>query len=104
MQIKWLNVKKIKKYKKFLKRKEDSFRFSSGVVVLEKNKEVGEHKTDNVEEVIVVLEGNATLIVEGKKYKTFKAPSIIYINPNVLHNIVNKSSKILKYIYITSNL
>ena len=104
MQIKWLNIKLLKKYKKFLKRKGDAFRFSSGIVVLKKNQEVGEHKTDNVEEVIVVLEGIATLVIRGKKYKTFKAPSVIYIKPNVLHNIVNKSSKLLKYIYITSSL
>jgi len=104
MKIKTLCLKNIKKYKKFLKREKDSIRYSSGIVVLKKGEEVGEHKTDNVEEVIVVLEGEAIIFVEGKKYKKLKSPSVAYIPPNVVHNVVNNSSKVLKYIYITSKL
>jgi quercetin dioxygenase-like cupin family protein len=104
MKIKTLCLKNIKKYKKFLKREKDSIRYSSGIVVLKKGEEVGEHKTDNVEEVIVVLEGETTIFVEGKKYKKLKSPSVVYIPQNVVHNVVNNSSKVLKYIYITSKL
>jgi mannose-6-phosphate isomerase-like protein (cupin superfamily) len=104
MKIKTLCLKNIKKYKKFLKREEDSIRYSSGIVVLKKGEEVGVHKTDNVEEVIVVLKGEATIFVEGKKYKKLKSPSVVYIPPNITHNVINNSSKVLKYIYITSKL
>ena len=104
MKIKILCLKNIKKYKKFLKREKDSIRYSSGIVVLKKGEEVGEHKTDNVEEIIVVLEGEATIFIEGKKYKKLKSSSVVYIPPDVIHNVVNNSSRVLKYIYITSKL
>ncbi len=104
MKIKTLYLKNLKKYKKFLKRDVDAIRYSSGIVVLKKGESVGEHKTEGVEEIVVVLEGEATVVIEGKKYKRLKAPSVAYIPPNVVHNVVNNSSKILKYIYITTKV
>ena len=104
MKIKSLYLKNLKKYKKFLKREKDAYRYSSGIVLLKKGESVGEHKTDNVEEVIVILEGEATIVIKGKKYKKLKAPSVVYIPLDIVHNVINTSSKILKYIYITSKL
>lgn len=103
MKIKIVKLKG-EKYLKLLKRNKDTINYSSGFVVLKKGQDVGEHKTDNVEEVIVFLNGTAELYVNGKKYKEISSPAVVYIPPNIVHNVVNKSKKTLKYIYITTKI
>jgi mannose-6-phosphate isomerase-like protein (cupin superfamily) len=92
------------KGKKILRRGEESLNFSSRLVVLKSGESVGEHKTENVEEVIVILHGTAEILINGKKYKTVKAPSVVYIPPNVVHDVLNPGGGVLKYIYITSKI
>jgi len=74
----------------------------SGLVTLKPSEAVGEHKTVNKEEVIIVLKGKA-LIYYGKN-KKIKTPqgSFVYIPPDTLHNVKNPGNKILQYVYVTA--
>jgi len=73
----------------------------SGYVVLEPGGEVGEHRTGESEEVIVVLEGMAEVTCAGKK-ETVGSPAAVLIPPNSLHNVRNASRTQLRYVYVVS--
>ncbi|MDP2043790.1 MAG: cupin domain-containing protein [Candidatus Omnitrophota bacterium] len=75
----------------------------AGLVTLKPGESVGEHKTERKEEVIVILNGSAT-IYYGKN-KKIKAPqnTFAYIAPETTHNVKNSGSKILRYIYLTNS-
>ncbi|MDD5128512.1 MAG: cupin domain-containing protein [Candidatus Omnitrophica bacterium] len=76
----------------------------SGLVALQPGDSIGEHKTENKEEVLVIIKGNAT--VYYSKDKSIKAGpnTFIYIPPETVHNVKNSGSKILRYVYITSKI
>lgn len=73
-----------------------------GLVTLKPQESVGEHKTINKEEVIIILKGSA-VIYYGKNKKTRVARNtFVYIPPETLHNVKNSGTKILQYVYVTS--
>ena len=69
--------------------------------MLEPGGEVGEHTTETGQELIVILEGTATVIAGGERGEA-TAPSEVLIPINTVHNVKNESSKLLKYVYIVS--
>lgn len=78
----------------------DSEKIRSKLVVLEPGEEVGEHITQDREEVLVVLEGEATIIIEGETREL--NGKAVYIGKNKKHNVLNNSDKALKYVYVTA--
>ena len=83
---------------------ENARKLKSGMVVLHHSEKVGEHNTNDREELIIVLEGNATLEVEGTDNFEVKSGSVAYIPPNTKHNVINKSESELRYIYIVTKV
>ena len=77
----------------------DSHQLHSGYVVLEPHKEVGEHTTEDGEELIVVVEGKAEVISDGHS-ETVEAPCVVLIPAHTIHNVRNKSETLLKYVYV----
>ena len=75
----------------------------AGKVFLRPNEEVGEHVTDNKEEIIIVLRGVATLHIEGNTAEVGGGESY-YIGEGKKHNVVNNSREELEYIYVVSLL
>ncbi|MDD5096973.1 MAG: cupin domain-containing protein [Candidatus Omnitrophica bacterium] len=75
-----------------------------GLVTLKPKELIGEHKTENKEEVIIILKGNAT--VHFGKNKKLKAPqnSFVFIPSETLHNVENSGSVILQYVYVTTQV
>ena len=76
----------------------------SGLVTLKPQELIGEHKTENKEEVIIILKGSATVYYgKGKK---IRAPqnTFVYIPPETTHNVKNSGSKILQYVYVTTQV
>lgn len=73
----------------------------SGFVVLKSGQEIGEHITENREELIVILEGSGEAIVESKKFG-LKKGQVAYIEKNKKHNIINIGKTDLKYVYVVS--
>ncbi|MDP2749908.1 MAG: cupin domain-containing protein [Nanoarchaeota archaeon] len=77
-------------------------------VFLDAGEEVGEHSTKEREELIIIIDGEATLINidEGNKEKMkketiLKAGDAFFIGQKKTHNVINKSDKKLEYIYVT---
>jgi quercetin dioxygenase-like cupin family protein len=79
----------------------DSHQLKSGYVLLEPGKEVGEHKTEGGEELIVVMDGSAELLCGGE-VQTIRAPAVALIPAHTLHNVKNKSKSLLKYVYVVA--
>lgn len=76
----------------------------AGLVTLKSKESIGVHKTENKEEVLIILKGSATVYCgRGKKIKAPKN-SFIFIPPKTLHNVKNSGSKILRYLYITAQV
>jgi mannose-6-phosphate isomerase-like protein (cupin superfamily) len=76
-----------------------SKRLKAGLVILEIGEEVGEHVTENREEVIIILQGEALVFLANQK-RTVKQNNLIYIPENKKHNLKNVSKGTLKYLYI----
>lgn len=74
----------------------------SGYVTLKPSESVGEHKTVGKEEAIIVLEGDASVYVEKKLLCVSQAPSLVYIPPEIDHDIKNESSQVLRYVYVVA--
>ncbi len=72
-------------------------------ITLEPGGEIGEHITENKEEIIIVLRGTTTLLKEGKSVQLEQHQSH-YIGPNIKHNIKNTSTSILEYVYVVGLL
>jgi quercetin dioxygenase-like cupin family protein len=78
---------------------EDAKRMRARVVVLEPGQEVGEHTTENREELIVVLEGTIVLIGPDGEHQ-LKVGQAAFIPLNALHNVKNKTKKKARYMYV----
>lgn len=74
----------------------------SGYVILHRGDEVGEHVTDNREEVLYIIEGEAKVTV-GDMAEYAEAGSMIYIPPQTKHNVANESEEDVKYVYVTAS-
>ena len=78
--------------------KEKARVIKSGYVILKKGEEIGEHITDKREELIVLFQGEAKIVCEGRE-SIVEAPSAIYIEPEKKHNVINAGDMDLKYVY-----
>lgn len=83
--------------------KEHNTCMRSGLVILDPLKDVGEHSTENFEELVIPLEGQGKMLVNKKEY-FFSKNQILHIGPNTKHNVFNISTKhVLKYIYVVAD-
>jgi quercetin dioxygenase-like cupin family protein len=80
--------------------KSEAHALRSGLVILEPGKDVGEHSTENYEELIIVLDGHGELEVESAGRIPIKKGQIAYNPPQTKHNVFNTSSDPLRYIYV----
>jgi mannose-6-phosphate isomerase-like protein (cupin superfamily) len=79
-----------------------SERLKSGFVILKPGESIGAHRTDEREEMLIILAGTALVECEDKMLET-SDQTIVYIPRNMLHNVTNPSSEVdLKYIYVVS--
>ena len=63
--------------------------------------EVGAHRTAGKEEVLIVLEGTATVIL-GRRVLKVRPGFALFIGEGTLHNVRNAGRKRLRYAYIRS--
>ena len=73
---------------------------NSGYVYLESGKECGLHSTKHYEEMLIILEGEGTIIFENDT-QVVKENNVVYIPPYTSHNVI-AGNKPLKYIYIVA--
>jgi mannose-6-phosphate isomerase-like protein (cupin superfamily) len=74
----------------------------SGRVELKAGQEIGEHSTGDHEEVLVILEGEGEVRVEGHPPLAIRGGQAVYIPPRSKHNVCNAGSPLLRYIYIVA--
>ena len=89
------------KYQPLLKGFPETSSLKSGFVTLKPGGSVGEHSTEDNEEMLVVLEGQCELIIGNKKSKLQKG-IISYCPAHTKHNIKNTGKTPVKYIYIVA--
>ena len=70
----------------------------SGRVRLEPGEEIGKHVTKDREEIIVVLKGEATMVMPGCEKKVSEGGTH-FVEEDVEHNVRNDSDQPLEYIY-----
>jgi len=78
---------------------EDAKRMRARVVTLEAGKEVGEHTTENREELVIVLEGSVVLIGPDGEHP-LKVGQAAFIPLDTLHNVKNRTKKQARYMYV----
>ncbi len=81
----------------------ESKQLKSRKIILGPGEEVGEHVTENKEEVIIVLKGVATLVKEDKNI-TLSEGCSHYICEGMKHNVKNETNENIEYIYVASSL
>jgi mannose-6-phosphate isomerase-like protein (cupin superfamily) len=74
----------------------------SGRVELKAGEEIGEHSTGDHEEVLVILEGEGEVCVEGHRPLAVRAGREVYIPPRSRHNVRNVGATLLRYIYVVA--
>ena len=72
----------------------------SGHVFLKENEAVGEHNTEDMEEVIIVLDGHGELTINRKEKLNFEENSALYVPPNTVHDVKNTGKVDLRYVYV----
>jgi mannose-6-phosphate isomerase-like protein (cupin superfamily) len=80
-----------------------SERLKAGFVVLNPGEEMPEHKTSEKEEILVILEGEAEINIEGEQ-EIVSAQSCVFIPQEKNHKVKNCGENILKYVYVVSIL
>ena len=74
----------------------------SGAVFLKPGQTVGKHNTEDNEELLIVLEGEGSLILSENRQQEMQVDTVQYIPPDTEHNVINTGSSILRYIYVTA--
>jgi mannose-6-phosphate isomerase-like protein (cupin superfamily) len=74
----------------------------SGFVRLEPGGDVGRHSTGENEEMLVILQGRGALECEGCANLEIAGGQIAYVPPRTSHNVCNRGSVPLTYIYVVT--
>jgi len=101
-KIKLIKLDSSEKYQRLLSKELGTSGIKSGHVVLMPGENIGEHTTDEREEVIIVLKGNGEAIIDKDNILKIENGIVLYIPPKTLHDIKNTGSDKLEYIFVTS--
>jgi mannose-6-phosphate isomerase-like protein (cupin superfamily) len=74
----------------------------SGLVRLNPGEDVGLHSTNKNEEMLVILEGQGEVEFEGRAPLKISGGQVAYVPPMTKHNVHNRGTVPLKYIFIVS--
>jgi mannose-6-phosphate isomerase-like protein (cupin superfamily) len=74
----------------------------SGLVTLASGKDVGLHSTEKNEEMLVILEGQGEVELEGFGRLKIAAGRTVYVPPKTRHNVFNTGTTALRYIFVVS--
>jgi len=82
---------------------DDSKYLRGRVEIMKPGEETGAHLTEGKEEVIIVLEGTATVYYGDAKLRIRNGYSL-FIGEGVLHNVRNEGRSRLRYVYVRSTV
>jgi len=101
-KAKLIKLTSTEKYQRLISKELGSYGIKSGHVILKPSENVGEHTTDEREEVIIVLKGKGKAIIGKNEIFNIESNIVLYIPPKTLHDIKNTGSDPLEYIFVTS--
>lgn len=81
----------------------DALTMSSRCVELGPGERVGEHVTEGCEEMLFVLEGEATVLLRGTPTRV-RAGHVTHIPPETRHDVANEGDAPLRYVYVTARI
>ena len=74
----------------------------SGLVILKPDETVGDHNTDDYEEMLIILSGEGQMMFTKGKTFNLKYGEVAYCPPHTEHDVKNTGSALLKYLYIVA--
>ena len=97
--IKNINYSGVKYFE--LLNSDNSSKMHSGFVTLKPGEEIGEHSTGKNEEIIIIVEGRG-IVEAGSIKKNVSAGQIAYNPPETIHNVINNSENLFRYVFVVS--
>jgi mannose-6-phosphate isomerase-like protein (cupin superfamily) len=91
-----------KSYLKLLGGLPESYGMRSGLVTLKPGESVGEHNTEEYEEIIITLKGEGEMRITGEESLRVNEKVVLYCPPHTEHDVFNVGKKLLQYIYVVS--
>jgi len=76
----------------------------SGLVILAPGKSVGKHNTDNYEEMVIILQGQAEMRVADGETLRLAAGYAAYCPSHMEHDVLNTGTGPLRYVYVVSEV
>lgn len=78
----------------------ETSRLASGYVILRPGQVTPRHTTGRAEEILVILEGSPTVVIEGRAHRLENQGGLaLYIPPHTHHEIRNEGRTTLRYVY-----
>jgi len=81
-----------------------SIKLHSGHVILQPGESVGEHSTEDYEELVIALSGNGEIEADGLGRAKFGEGQVAYNPPNTKHNVINTGNQPFRYIYVVTKV
>lgn len=100
-KVKLVKLENSERYQRLLNKDLGTSGVKAGHVLLKPSENIGEHSTNDREEVIIFLKGNGEVVIENDILK-IESNSVLYIPPQTKHDIKNIGRDDLDYIYVTS--
>ncbi len=89
-------------YQSIFKGSPETVSMHSGLVTLKPGETVGDHNTDDYEEMLVVFSGEGQMMFAKGKAFNLKYGEVAYCPPHTEHDVKNTGSTLLKYLYIAA--
>lgn len=74
----------------------------SGLVTLAPKKSVGKHSTEDYEELVIILDGQAEMQITGGSTLQLAKGFAAYCPPHTEHDVLNIGNDTLRYIYVVA--
>jgi mannose-6-phosphate isomerase-like protein (cupin superfamily) len=74
----------------------------SGFIQLSPGKSVGKHNTEKFEEMVIVMNGSAEMLITGGKSLHIEKGDAAYCPPHTEHDVRNAGTDTLRYIYVVA--
>ena len=74
----------------------------SGAVGLQPGIYVRKHSTQSYKEVLVILEGQRSFLLDNRQALEMKTGAILFCPPHTIHDVQNTGASPLRYIFIVA--
>jgi len=94
-----IDLNEMGEYQRLLGGQPQTCGMRSGRVYLQPGQSCGQHSTEQKEEMLIFLSGQGELLIGEKESFQVGQGKVAYIPPNTIHDVENKGTEPLVYIY-----